>query len=78
MDGWPVQMLSPGRIRKLRAANSTTVVTRTNTGTEQMINTSQNVSIGPACFDPCVGNQSMTSPRMIPKIDAIRPTTTIS
>src|SRR4051794_13114631 len=75
--GGPSRSSSPGRIRKSRTANRTTVVTRTNTGTEQMISTSQNVSIFLACSDPCVGNQSMTSPRAMPSTDAMRPTITI-
>src|SRR3954451_12279702 len=75
--GGPSTCSSPGRMRNFSAANRTTVVTRTNTGTEQMISTSQNVSIFLACSDPCVGNQSMTSPRAIPRTDAMRPTTTI-
>ena len=75
--GGPSMFSSPGRIRKSPHAKRTTVVTSTKIGTETMIRTSQSVSIVSACVEACVGNQSMTSPSAMPRIDATTPTTTI-
>jgi hypothetical protein len=54
----------------------TTVETSTKIGTEQMIRTSQKVSILSACVESAGGNQLITSPRTIPMIDAMTPSTT--
>src|SRR5204863_9409965 len=62
--------------RNLITETITTVATRTKTGTEQMIRTSQKVSILSAWVEPALGNQLMSSPRTIPMIDAMTPRTT--
>ena len=54
-----------------RTEKRTTTVTRTKIGTEQMIRTSQSVSIFLACVEAGGGNQSMTSPSAMPMADAI-------
>ena len=56
----------PGACGSPTTEKRTTVVTRTNTGTETMIRTSQSVSILSAWVDAGAGNQSMASPRAMP------------
>jgi hypothetical protein len=51
-------------------------VTRTNIGTEAMTRTSHRVSIGPACVEAAVGNQSIARPMAMPIADAMTPMTT--
>src|SRR5215218_69332 len=71
--GGPSASSSPGRWRNFQTENSTTTVTRTNTGTDTMIRTSYSVSIFDACVDAGVGNQSMIRPSAMPSAEAIAP-----
>ena len=68
--GGPSSPSSPGRMRNFMAENITTTVTPTKTGTEKMIRTSHSVSIGGASSDAETGNQSISSPAMMPSTDA--------
>jgi hypothetical protein len=71
--GGPSSSSWPGRCRNFHTQYSVTPVTRTKNGTDAMSRTSHSVSIGSACVEAGVGNQSMSSPRMIPRIDATTP-----
>ena len=75
--GGPSRFSSPARIRNLNTENSTTTVTPTKTGTEKMIRTSHSVSIGPASSEAAIGNQSISRPAAIPRIEATMPIPTI-
>ena len=71
--GGPSRFSSPGRIPNFQTENRTTTVTPTNTGTEKMISTSHSVSIGFASSEAATGNQSISRPAAMPRIDAIAP-----
>src|SRR4051794_17265453 len=64
-------------MRNFQTEKSTTVTTSTKTGTDAMIRTSHNVSIGFASLLAPTGNQSISSPAAMPSADAMRPTASI-
>ena len=75
--GGPSRFSSPGRMRNSITEKQTTTVTRTKTGTEAMMRTSQSVSILSACVESAGGNQSIVRPIAMPIAVAMTPTTTI-
>ena len=74
--GGPSSSSSPGLMRKRQTQYRTTTITSTKTGTEQMIRTSQRVSICLPSSVACVGNQSISRPSAMPMTDAISPIAT--
>ena len=75
--GGPSSSSSPGRIRNFQTENSTITITITNTGMEAISSTSHSVSIGFAWPDAATGNQSISRPAAMPRIDATTPMPTI-
>ena len=69
--GGPSSSSSPGRIRNFQTENSTITWTITNTGMEAISRTSHSVSIGFASPEAATGNQSISRPAAMPRIEAI-------
>src|SRR3954471_16145690 len=71
--GGPSSSSSPGRMRNFHTENSTITVTITKIGMDAISRTSHKVSIDFAWPEAPTGNQSISSPAAMPRIEATMP-----